>query len=121
MPHAAKGGAVQVAVVRDESQDATPHVVDAPLAQAQELNVIVLEPDFLLSQRDTLDATVIVQQLADPVAACGGTAAVRWVAEDHQDRRITLGLCVDPSKSAREVFDQMSSALGQVVEAAYQV
>src|SRR5207249_12137978 len=66
LSHAAEGGTVQVAMVRDEAEDALPRALDAPLAQADELNVIILEPDLLLAKREAVDLAVVLLQARDP-------------------------------------------------------
>src|SRR5262245_54279757 len=50
VPHEAERGVVQITVVGDEADDAAAGLLDAPLGQADELDVIVVEPRFSLGQ-----------------------------------------------------------------------
>src|SRR6266487_2217375 len=78
LSHPPKGWVIQIAVVRDECENAIPSFLNTPLCKANELDIVVVEPfRIALSKRLPIDLKVIaylpacftvftMQQFADP-------------------------------------------------------
>jgi len=87
LAHPAKGGVVQIPVIGDEGQHAFAGLGDAPLPEADELHIIVLQPlGIALAERLAVHEVVIADEVADPVAAVAAVPAVGRVAEHDHDR-----------------------------------
>ena len=91
LAHAAKGRIVQPTMIGDEGQHAFAVALDAPLSEADELDVVVpqqLRVSF--SQRRAVYEEVIALQFTDPVALVGAVAAVGRVAQHDHDGLVVL-------------------------------
>jgi dienelactone hydrolase len=76
-PHTAKCRIVEVRVVADVTVDAIAGVVEYPLGQPDELDIVVLQPQLPFAQRFALDAVV----------ACCGSAVRKPPLEESVDPR----------------------------------
>src|SRR6202035_2659221 len=109
--HAAEGRVVEVAVVGDEADYAFAVLLDLPLREADELDVVVLQPfRIALAEPLAVDAGIALvlrarrprrrvaeEKILDEIAAIVGVPAVRRIAEDDRDRLVAL----DPGRRAR--------------------
>ena len=86
-------------MVGDKPQHALSCPFDAPLREANELHVVVIEPlwvsfaerlpiDMEIARRRSFDAAA--QQIADPLALVGRVPRIRRVADHDHDRMIAL-------------------------------
>ena len=103
LPHAAKSGVVQIAVVGDEGQHPVAGALDAPLGKADELDVVVVQPfGVALAQRLAVHSEVIAgeravvagvgaaQQVLHPLTLVGRMPRIRRIAQHHHHRRLAF-------------------------------
>ena len=94
LPHQAERGVVEIAVVGDEADDAAAGLLDVPLGQADELDVVVVQPGLPLAEplaagpHVAADLVVAAHEPGDPVVGVGGEAGEGRVAEDDGNCRI---------------------------------
>ena len=117
--HEAEGGVVEVAVVGDEADDAGAGLLDVPLGEADEFDVVVVEPGFALAELLAIgadvaaDFVVAADEAGDPGVGVGGEAGEGRVAEeDGEGFQISdfgfqiedLGVRVSERASARRML-----------------
>ena len=97
LAHAAERGVIQVAMIGDHRHDAAPGLVNLPLGKAQELDVIILKPEFFLPERLAVHGVVTLravqvgfEQFLRPVVLIGRDARIGRVAQDDQNRLVLL-------------------------------
>ena len=100
LAHPAEGRVVEIAVVGDEAQHALARALDPPLGEAEELDVIVVQPFRVpFAERFAVHPEIAAglvgavpasQQPGDPCAPVGGVPGIGWVAEHHHHRLLAL-------------------------------
>ena len=91
LPHQAKRRIVEIAVVGDEADNATARLFHVPLGQADELDVVVVQPCLPLAELLAVganiapDFNVAADQTRDPVAGVRREAGEGRVAEEDRN------------------------------------
>jgi len=113
LAHAAMGDAVEVAVVGDEADDAVAGLVNAPLGEADELDVVVVEVELLLVEV----AFVVGQQPENPgVAVHLAEVGIGRIAHDDHDLAVALDFGGGVGFARNELAEQHLGALGGFFE-----
>src|SRR5450830_1059387 len=95
LTHTAEGRVVQVAVIGYEPEDALARLVDLPLSEADELDIVVLKPlGVLLAQglavyRLVVAALVCVDEIRDPRSFVGACARI-WGVSHYDEHWLSL-------------------------------
>ncbi|OQA19789.1 MAG: hypothetical protein BWY63_01651 [Chloroflexi bacterium ADurb.Bin360] len=103
LAHPPEGGVVQVAVVADVGQDAAAALLDTPLTEADELDVIVLQPFgvaftqwlavyFVVATHFGSVGQLAFEQPVNPRAFVGRMSGIGRVADDDHDGQVALDL-----------------------------
>src|ERR1017187_5638714 len=91
LPHAAKGRIIEIAVVGDEGQHALSGLVNAPLAPAEEFNVIILQPFGIpFTERLPVAEIIIADELGNPFAGVSTVTGIWRIAKDDEDGLVFL-------------------------------
>ena len=99
-PHPAEGWGVQIAMVGNEAEDTFAGAFDAPLREADEFDVIVVQPLWVaLSEWFAVDVevatgscftVVAAEEACDPLSFVGRVSGVRGISQDDHDGLVTL-------------------------------
>jgi len=90
--HAAERRVIEKAVIRHQRDDSSAGLLDAPLGEAEEFHVVVVQPVLLLAKRRAVDVKITrdfltggrlaAQQLVDPRMFARRNAAIGRIAEN---------------------------------------
>lgn len=87
LAHAAKGDVIEIAVIGDIGDNAAARLLDTPLAEAQEFDIIIANPlGILFADALPIDLKIIIDQAVNPLSLVGAVAAVGRVANDNLNR-----------------------------------
>ncbi len=115
LPHAAESRIVEVAVVRNESENAFTDLIYLPLCKSYKLDIIVLQPlRILFAQRLPIYFLVRLDLPGNPSSLVRRVAGVWRVSENHQYRLVLLYPACK-LRFLRERFYSRYSSLGEVL------
>ena len=86
-------------MVSDKADDALPRLFDVPLGEANEFDVVVVQPGFSLAERLAVrprvpaDFVVAADELRDPGVRVRGEAGEGRIAEDNWNCGLRIADC----------------------------
>src|SRR5437764_1543849 len=118
--HSSERGIIEIAVIRDESQNTMPSALNLPLCKANEFDVVVAQP-FCLGRLFQFRISFLIgfNQASDPLAFINGMACIGWIAQHYHHWIIVFPLryLVDSIKNSKRLFTVLKYLLqcvGQV-------